>query len=818
MNNTKTLTAALTMCSAALSSAQVPKDLQKPMNVLFVIIDDLRPSLGCYGDPYAITPSIDSLAAEATLYSRAYCQQALSGPSRASFLTGTRPDSNGVTELNTWMRKKNPEIVTIPQAFRQNGYRTISVGKTFHGEKNTLDSLSWTDAPVLFGYRKTDEYIQEENKTGGKASSVEIYADNREDDCLDARIRNEAVDRLKTLAEGETPFFLAVGFHKPHLPFSFPERFGHLYDEVSFAAIDTSWIVGAPEIARHSSDELRGYRDIGKSSIPLQTHSELKKAYYSCISFADWNVGCLVSALKEYGLYENTVIILVGDHGYHTGEQGLWCKSTNYESACHSPLIIRIPGAEEGRTVGSPVELIDIFPTLTDVCGIVAPHGLEGKSLVATTGESVSRFAVSQFPRPYPALHNAKDRTHMGYTLRDARWRYVEWYDNSKVRTDRELYDLGDGLLETENVAGRYSSVADSLSSVLKRFVPHTPAEKSSVLRYVSADTLTLSGKILPTANPYHRVDTCFYRGFGPTENFQVRCASGIAVFFKTNSTRISLKPQYGEYRRSTVTSDLAQLGFDLYIKRDGEWVFAASGIRSTVNDGEPINLISGMNAEEKECMLNMPMYSELLSLEIGVDSESVISAAEIPFKGRVAMYGSSYTQGACISRPGMALPLLLTRLTGYQFLSLGCGGNCKMQPQFINVLRDVKADAFVFDCFSNPNAEMILERTPGFVKAMHEAHPDVPLIFISTVYREGRNFSQDKEESEKGKMEAARQVMREATRLYDNVYFIEREDLAGNGHDASVDGVHPSDIGYVNWAEKISRPLGRIISRSIRK
>ena len=156
MNNTKTLTAALTMCSAALSSAQVPKDLQKPMNVLFVIIDDLRPSLGCYGDPYAITPSIDSLAAEATLYSRAYCQQALSGPSRASFLTGTRPDSNGVTELNTWMRKKNPEIVTIPQAFRQNGYRTISVGKTFHGEKNTLDSLSWTDAPVLFCYGKSD--------------------------------------------------------------------------------------------------------------------------------------------------------------------------------------------------------------------------------------------------------------------------------------------------------------------------------------------------------------------------------------------------------------------------------------------------------------------------------------------------------------------------------------------------------------------------------------------------------------------------------------------------------------------------------------
>ena len=340
---------------------------------------------------------------------------------------------------------------------------------------------------------------------------------------------------------------------------------------------------------------------------------------------------------------------------------------------------------------------------------------------------------------------------------------------------------------------------------------------KTSPLKYVKADTLALSGKIMPTANPYHRVDTCLYTGFGPTENFQVRCASGIAVFFKTNSTRISLKPLYGEYRRSTVTSDLAQLGFDLYIKRDGEWIFAASGVRSKVNDGEPVNLISGMDTEEKECMLNLPMYSELLSLEIGVDSDSVISAAEIPFRGRVAMYGSSYTQGACISRPGMALPLILTRMTGYQFLSLGCGGNCKMQPQFVNVLKDVKADAFVFDCFSNPDAEMILERTPGFVKAMHEAHPDIPLIFISTVYREGRNFSLVKEKYENDKIEAARQVMKEAAELYGNVYFIERENLAGDGHDASVDGVHPSDIGYVNWAKKISGPLSRILSRAIR-
>ncbi len=347
---------------------------------------------------------------------------------------------------------------------------------------------------------------------------------------------------------------------------------------------------------------------------------------------------------------------------------------------------------------------------------------------------------------------------------------------------------------------------------VISFFAHMTYAQNSRTL--TEASDLTITGKLIKTANPYHRVDTSEFNGFSKTENFQIRCSSGLAVLFKTNSTSITILPVYGESRRSTVTPDLAQLGFDLYIKKNGEWIFAGSGVGKKLNDGKSITLIKDMDGTMKECMINLPMYSEMLSVKIGTDKDSYISAIDSPFRHRVAIYGSSYTQGACISRPGMSYPNQFIRNTGIQLLNIGCGGNCKMQSYFAEVLKASEVDAMIFDCFSNPNAELIKERTIPFIKMIRESHPDIPLIFISSVYRENRNFSLKNEQYEQSKMDMAEEVMEKAVKEFENVYFINIKSLTGKGHDSSVDGVHPSDMGYTSWAKEIEKPVMKILKR----
>lgn len=445
------------------------QEKNQPRNVLFIMVDDLRPSFGCYGDSVAVTPCVDAFASGATVYSNAYCQQALSGPTRASLLTGLRPSETGVTELNTWMRERNPDIVTLPQALRSAGYETVSVGKTFHGARNTLDSLSWSRTPLLYRYTKNDEYQLSRNKTGKKAAAYEFTAEP-EDGYLDVKIRNEAVRQMRELSESGKPFFLAVGFLKPHLPFCAPERFLDLYADASFGQTDTARIKGAPALAYHDSDELRGYTDIPAiGPMEMGQNEALKRAYYACVSFADENIGVLLRELERLGLFDDTVVVLLGDHGYHTGEQGLWCKSTNYEAACRAPLIIRDPDNASGRTVSVPVEFVDIFPTVAGMCGISLPEGLQGKDL-RNLDEDGNHYAFSQFPRPYNALHNARVRTHSGYAVRDTAWRYVEWYDNSWKLSASELYYLGGSGLEKENLSGKpgYGEQEARLAGVLR--------------------------------------------------------------------------------------------------------------------------------------------------------------------------------------------------------------------------------------------------------------------------------------------------------------------------------------------------------------
>lgn len=331
---------------------------------------------------------------------------------------------------------------------------------------------------------------------------------------------------------------------------------------------------------------------------------------------------------------------------------------------------------------------------------------------------------------------------------------------------------------------------------------------------FVEASELNLIGKIHEdTPNPYHRVDTVKYKGFTKGENRQVRCPAGLAVLFKTNSTTISVKTQYGWEYSAVNTMPISYRGYDLYIKEGDRWLWAASGATKPEKGNDNLVLIKNMDSSEKECMLYLPIYSEVNSVKIGVQEGSSIEYMKSPFRHRVAIFGSSFTHGISTSRPGMSYPMQLMRWTGIQFLSLGCSGNCKMQPYFGEVLCDAEVDAIVLDAFSNPNAEMIEERLFPFIEQLQKSHPDIPIVFQQTIYRERRNFDIATGKKEKAKQEMAAKLMKEACRQYDNVYFIQT-DATDKLHETSVDGTHPGDYGYTLWAESIRKPLMKILKK----
>ncbi len=330
---------------------------------------------------------------------------------------------------------------------------------------------------------------------------------------------------------------------------------------------------------------------------------------------------------------------------------------------------------------------------------------------------------------------------------------------------------------------------------------------------YTEASELNLIGKIIDTPNPYHRVDTVRYKGFTKGENEQVRSSAGLAVLFKTNSSVISVLADYGYMNRATNTMGISLRGYDLYIKKDGEWLYAASKAAGNGKEEDNLVIIKDMDDSMKECMLYLPIYSEEYSVKIGVQEGAVLESIESPFRHRIGIFGSSYTQGISTSRPGMSYPMQLMRMTGLQLLSLGCSGNCKMQPYFADVLCDADVDAFIFDCFSNPDAKMIEERLFPFIEKIQAAHPGKPLIFQQTIYRESRNFSLSAADKESKKQAMAEKLMKEAIKKYKDVYFIQTN-ATNEIHSTSVDGIHPSDYGYTLWAESIRKPVVKILKK----
>ena len=333
-------------------------------------------------------------------------------------------------------------------------------------------------------------------------------------------------------------------------------------------------------------------------------------------------------------------------------------------------------------------------------------------------------------------------------------------------------------------------------------------------LEYTEASDLTICGKLMDTPNPYHRVDTTVFKGFSRSENAQVRMSSGLAVAFKTNSPVIYVHTDYGLEYVPISNNNVAIKGYDLYIKKDGKYLYASSGVSKDLSKVEkPYKLISNMDDSVKECLLYLPLYSELYSVKIGVAKGCVLEAAENPFHHRIGVFGSSFTQGAGASRPGMTYTAQLSRRTGFEFLNLGCSGNCKLQSYFADVLCSANVDAFLFDTFSNPDAKTIEKMLFPFIEKIQESHPGIPLIFQQTIYRENRNFNTKSDENERAKQEMVKTMMKQACKKYKHVYFIETC-ATSYDHNTSVDGIHPDSYGYIIWTNTVEKPIKKILNK----
>ena len=436
----------------------VAQQIDRP-NILFIGVDDLRPELNCYGESHMITPNIDRIALRGTLFNNAYCQQAVCSPSRNSLLTGLRPDKIGIYDLFTFFRSKIPNAVTIPQMFKLNGYQTESVGKIFHtSHGNYNDTLSWNKIHDITKILKKIKRLRNGDTTDLQSSYPKIngkklpfYASPApEKQMTDAVISKIAVQRLKILSKTRRPFFLAVGFVKPHLPFVAPKKYWNLYNASEIKIPKRISPNNIPDFSLNNSGELRKYHGIPQTKESIYLSNELSRklihGYRASVSFIDSQIGKLLNTLENNNLIENTVIIIWGDHGFKLGEFGLWCKHSNCELDTRAPLIISAPGFKKGEKTDAITEFIDIYPTLCDLAGFEIFNGLDGKSLLPilkNPNENVKEFAISQYPRGKDLGYDHKKEI-MGYSITDGNLRYISWqlYENKNKILAEELYSL----------------------------------------------------------------------------------------------------------------------------------------------------------------------------------------------------------------------------------------------------------------------------------------------------------------------------------------------------------------------------------------
>lgn len=332
---------------------------------------------------------------------------------------------------------------------------------------------------------------------------------------------------------------------------------------------------------------------------------------------------------------------------------------------------------------------------------------------------------------------------------------------------------------------------------------------------FTDASELGLLGKLYPdTPNPYHRADTTVFNDFTKAEKRILLSSAGLSVAFKTNSRYLGVMVKYGYKNYGVNTMGMALRGFDLYIKKDGKWVFAACKCKEPKEEDGFIELISNMEEGTKECLLYLPMYSEILSLELVTLKGASIEPLKDAFRGNVAIWGSSFTQGIGASRSGMGYVQQFSRNTGINMLSLGTNGSCKLQDNFTDVLVNAPYfDALILDAFSNPEPVEIQERLFPFIEKIQASHPGVPIIFQQTIYRERRNFDTWHDSAERSKYALTEQLMEEACKRYKDVYFV-HPTATDEAHDTSVDGAHPDDHGHSIWAKSLEKQVVKILKK----
>ena len=482
-------------------------------NILFIAVDDLKPLLSNYGSTQMKTPNFDRLAKMGMSFTNAHVQYAVCGPSRASVMTGTFPDKTKVWDLHTDFRESAPELVSMPEYLISQGYETTGVGKIYHKGSSAPghDGKSWSiphadpndydpkyGEPAFSYYQnpatkqRYDELIKEAETKGIKQNgkkrayafdilkpSVE-NADVSDEAYQDGIYTKTALRQLNELEAGNKPWFLAVGYQKPHLPFVAPKKYWDLYDRNKIQLAEFQEMgEGTPKFAYHSFGELRAYSDIDDSldigdKLPEAKQRELIHGYMACVSYIDAQLGKLLDALESKGILENTVIVLWGDHGWHLGDHTEWCKHSNFEQATRIPFMFAGPGVAKDKKDHHPVNLVDLFPTVFELAGVNPNSQLEGKSLVPLLDNDPTTTIDMDY-----AFHQYARGKRMGYGIRTDRYRYTEWHDND-YRTYKpydednivgiELYDYEKDPLETKNWVKdpSYKAIVAELKAKLK--------------------------------------------------------------------------------------------------------------------------------------------------------------------------------------------------------------------------------------------------------------------------------------------------------------------------------------------------------------
>jgi uncharacterized sulfatase len=454
-------------CSGTMPAAAADRP-----NVLLIVSDDLRCTLGCYGVPAVKSPNIDRLATRGVVFEHAYCQYPVCNPSRASFMTGLRCEQTGVTSNKTFFRDSIPDVITLPQLLRQQGWAARSYGKIFHvgnvagevDEKMMDLGKSWDEA-AMFHATPTGRKGQTRNLTGGKLKWCVVgQMEGTDDDQPDGQTAAQIVKSIEELTAAGKPWFLGAGFHRPHDPFLVPRRYFDLYPLDSLKLHhDPAGMTPAPPLAVPGGETAAAF-----AAFTDADRLDFQRAYYAGVSFTDAQVGRLLDTLERLKLWDRTIVIFIGDNGYHHNERNWWNKDTLFERSCRIPMVIAAPGGKAGRSCGSLVELVDLYPTVADYCGVKAPDGLAGQSLRPQLEDPTHAAKKAAFTLVTRGLK-------YGQSVRTERYRCTLWSDGAV-----ELYDEQDDPEETRNLAtnAAHAATLRELTAALRALPkPRLPAE-----------------------------------------------------------------------------------------------------------------------------------------------------------------------------------------------------------------------------------------------------------------------------------------------------------------------------------------------------